>query len=43
MKLIISPAKRMVEELDFLPPEDLPRFLDRAETLRDRLAGLSLE
>ena len=43
MKLIISPAKRMVEELDFLPPEGLPRFLDRAETLRDRLAGLSLE
>ena len=42
MKIMISPAKRMVEELDFLPPEGLPRLIDRAEELRDQMAALSL-
>lgn len=40
MKIIISPAKKMVEELDFLPSEGMPRFLERAEELATGLAAL---
>ena len=41
MKTIISPAKKMNADPDGLPPRGLPEFLDRAETLRDYLRGLS--
>ena len=42
MKVIISPAKRMRQDLDFLPPKTMPVFLERAQTLRDYLQSLSL-
>lgn len=41
MKIIISPAKKMREDRDGLPPVGEPVFLERAERLRDHLAGLS--
>lgn len=40
MKLIISPAKKMNEELDFLPPEGEPQFIERSQILLDYLKGL---
>lgn len=42
MKIIISPAKKMRTDRDFLAPQSLPRFLDEAERLKTYLAGLSL-
>ncbi|MCI8360770.1 MAG: peroxide stress protein YaaA [Clostridiales bacterium] len=42
MKLILSPAKRMRRETDFLEAGSLPLFLDKTEILRRYLAGLSL-
>ncbi len=41
MRIIISPAKKMNEERDDFPALGLPVFLDRTETLRDWLKGLS--
>lgn len=40
MRIIISPAKKMNVDTDTLPWRDLPQFLDRAETLYDRLRGM---
>lgn len=42
MKLIISPAKKMRRDADFLEAAGPPLFLDRTETLLRYLAGLSL-
>lgn len=40
MKLIISPAKKMNEDMDFLPPEGLPCFVERSQQLLDYLRTL---
>lgn len=40
MRWIISPAKKMREERDFLPPRALPAFLPDAERLLAHLRGL---
>lgn len=40
MRWIISPAKKMREERDFLPPRALPEFLPDAERLLAHLRGL---
>lgn len=42
MKLIISPAKKMRRDADFLEAASLPLFLDKTEALRRYLTGLSL-
>lgn len=42
MRIIISPAKRMLRDTDALPPRNLPALLDRAQVLADYLRGLSL-
>ena len=41
MKLIISPAKKMKVDVDSLAWRDLPRFLDRSQTLADTLRSMS--
>ena len=41
MKIIISPAKKMNADLDFLPPKTLPVFLERAEELTAGIKRLS--
>lgn len=41
MHIIISPAKKMREETDTLPPESVPVFLARAEQIRARLQQMS--
>ena len=43
MRIIISPAKKMNEERDDFPALGLPVFLDKTNTLRDWLKGLSYE
>ena len=43
MRIIISPAKKMTDELDFLEPETQPVFLKQAAFLKEYLASLSLE
>ena len=40
MKLLLSPAKKMREDADFLPPGSAPALLDRARVLADWLRGL---
>lgn len=42
MKLLISPAKKMRVERDFLPPETCPALLDRSSLLLEYLRGLPL-
>ena len=42
MKLIISPAKKMVAKEDFIPWQDLPVFLENARVLMDYIRSLSL-
>lgn len=41
MKFIISPAKKMNVDTDSLPWQELPQFLDQAETLKQYLQGLT--
>ena len=41
MICILSPAKKMREDLDTLPSRDLPRFLDRTERLLEALRAMS--
>lgn len=41
MRIIISPAKKMIVDTDSLAPEGLPRFLDRTERLKAALEGMS--
>lgn len=41
MKLIISPAKKMVAKEDFIPWQDLPVFLENARVLMDYIRSLS--
>ena len=41
MRIIISPAKKMIVDTDSAEPAGLPVFVDRAEELRDWLRGLS--
>lgn len=43
MKLIISPAKKMKEELDFLEPDTMPVFLEEAEKLTNEIKKLSYQ
>lgn len=43
MKLLISPAKKMRRDLEFLEPENLPIFLPKTERLLGYLRGLSYE
>lgn len=43
MKIIISPAKKMNEDVDSLPWRDLPAFLSKTETLCRRLREMSGE
>ncbi len=43
MRFIISPAKKMNVDTDSFAPQGLPRFLDKAETLKTYLQGLSYE
>ena len=43
MRIIISPAKKMVEERDTFAPTGLPRFLPEAERLLSALRELSAE
>ena len=40
MKLLLSPAKKMRVDADFLPPGSAPALLDRARVLADWLRGL---
>lgn len=42
MRIIISPAKKMNDDLDGLPPRDLPVLLKETERLLAHLKGLSL-
>lgn len=42
MRIIISPAKKMNEDLDGLPPKELPALLEETEQLLGYLKGLSL-
>ena len=41
MKIIISPAKRMQVQNDWMPHRDLPVFLDRTERLMNLLKGMT--
>ena len=41
MRIIISPAKKMREDLDSIPWENLPRFLDKADALYHILRAMS--
>lgn len=41
MRIIISPAKRMVTDLDGFAPEGLPQFLPQAERLKAAMQGMS--
>lgn len=43
MKIIISPAKKMRTDADFLQPESLPLFLQEADCLRSYIRALSLQ
>jgi len=43
VRIIISPAKKMVEDTDSLPPEGLPELIDRAEVLRNWIRGLTYD
>ena len=43
MRIMISPAKKMVEERDTFAPTSLPRFLSEAERLLSALRELSAE
>lgn len=43
MRIIIAPAKQMKTDTDTLSCESLPKFLDRAEQLRNWVNGLSYE
>ena len=40
MKVLVSPAKKMREDGDFLPPKTVPVLLERARVLADWLRGL---
>lgn len=42
MKLLISPAKKMREDGDFLAPRQAPALLERAAVLAEWLRGLEL-
>ena len=42
MRIIISPAKKMREDVDSLPPKGLPALLGETERLLAHLRGLSL-
>lgn len=42
MRIIISPAKKMNDDLDGLPPRDLPALLEETERLLEYLRALSL-
>ena len=42
MRIIISPAKKMREDVDSLPPRGLPALLGETERLLAHLRGLSL-
>ena len=42
MKLLISPAKKMRDGGDSLPPETVPSLLEKSAQLLDYLRGLSL-
>lgn len=43
MRWIISPAKKMREERDFLPVRDLPQFLPRTQRLLETLRAMPTE
>ncbi|KLU64880.1 hypothetical protein DEAC_c32080 [Desulfosporosinus acididurans] len=43
MKLIISPAKKMNIDADFLPPRNAPVFLEKAQRLKEYLRSLTYE
>ena len=40
MKLLISPAKKMREDTDFLPPKTVPALLEQSRVLAEWLKGL---
>ena len=42
MRIIISPAKKMNDDLDGLPPRDLPALLEKTERLLGYLKAMSL-
>lgn len=43
MKIIISPARRMKKDLDSLPYQDLPRYLEQSQSILKWLRTLSFE
>ena len=43
MRIILSPAKKMVYDPDAPNPQELPQFLNRTQRLLDRLRGMSPE
>ncbi|MGN0161982.1 MAG: peroxide stress protein YaaA [Candidatus Ornithomonoglobus sp.] len=43
MKIIISPAKKMLTDNDVIPPKQLPVFIEKAEHLRKYLKSLSYD
>lgn len=43
MKIVITPAKRMRKEIDYLEPESVPVFLDESKIILERLKELTLQ
>lgn len=43
MKIIISPAKKMNMDVDFLPPRNAPVYLEKANRLKEYLQSLTYE
>ena len=43
MRIIISPAKKMNTDTDTLAWRDIPCFIDKAETLHEKLRSMSYE
>lgn len=43
MKIIISPAKKMREDIDSLPIQGLPQFLEYTEEILERMRSMSYE
>ena len=43
MKIIISPAKKMVTDMESLPVESIPVFIDQAARLMEVMRSLSYE
>ena len=43
MKIIISPAKKMNENTDFFPAEEIPAFTERTKILLEKIKSLTCQ